>query len=872
MSKKRNYLRVVGMPALAVVMALGAVGCGGKDYTYDPNTRPLVMSISTPDGVFNPFFSTSAYDSEIVGMTQVSMLGTDKEGKIVWGDDEPVVVKDYKSTYSASADQTTYEFILKNGVKFSDGKPLTMKDVLFNLYTYLDPAYTGSSTIYSTKIVGLEAYRMQNPQATENGMQNFEEGFYDDANMRMQLAIDYVKTLDRAVSSDDKPAAPQGGWTPAIIAGVERDYETTAKEFKKELETDWNTSIESKESYVDWGFTETWQIFLLNDGGFTELLAADATGKYIKDEEGNYQLNEEESEAYELDLEDYMTENNLTDKEAAAKEWAIGMVYETYFPGEIESTSSALFEQVLSYWVTADTIREQFAAEAKSDYFSQTTANGLIVEKIEGIDGTGTTTKDFSGNDLGEPHEVLKITINGVDPKAVWNFAFTVAPLHYYSSENYEGKDYVNTVSQETGKCQFGVKFGDLDFMNEVINAPEKVGLPVGGGVYKASNDKGTTAQSGDEFFNNNVIYYERNEYFETLGSGEEDAKIQNAKIKYVKYKVVETDQIINALANGDIDYGDPSATQENITALDNKGVAHKEVYTSGYGYVGINPRFIPDVSVRRAIMKAMNTSIITSNYYKGGLADLIWRPMSTTSWAYPKGVTVYKNAELGLDYTYDPTGYEIEEMLEEDGYTKNAQGIYEKANLGGFGAVTCDYTFTIAGSTNDHPAYVMFNEAAKILNAHGFKIKVVTSQTALSDLTTGKLEVWAAAWSSTIDPDMYQIYHKDSKATSVNNWGYKQIKAKKESDAYKDEWAIINDLSLLIDQGRETLDEDERTAIYALALDKVMELAVELPTYQRKDMSAFNEDLLDLESLTPDADLTPYNGLLARLWEVDYN
>jgi peptide/nickel transport system substrate-binding protein len=474
----------------------------------------------------------------------------------------------------------------------------------------------------------------------------------------------------------------------------------------------------------------------------------------------------------------------------------------------------------------------------------------------------------FDGTKLDGEHEMLRVTINGVDPKAQYNFAFTVAPLHYYSTTNYDGVDYVNDFG---GKGHFGLKYGDIDFMTNVINAPSKVGLPVGAGIYKASNSTGKGTVTADNFFNSNIIYYERNEYFETLGDGTENANIHNANIKYVRYKVVETDQIINALANGDIDYGDPSATQENIAVLDQKGVKHKEVYTSGYGYVGINPRFIPDVVVRRAIMKAMNTQIITQNYYKGGLAELIWRPMSTTNWAYPKGATVYQ-AKDGTSYAFDDLGNDIEDMMVAAGYVKNANGIFTKDNLPGFGAVTCDYTFTIAGASQDHPATAMFNQAAKILTAHGFKIKVVTSQTALSDLTTGKLAVWAAAWGSAIDPDMYQVYHKDSKATSVNNWGYKQIKAKFNTEAYKDEFAIVNDLSTLIDEGRETDDQEERKLIYAQALDLIMELAVELPTYQRKDMSAYNDALLNESTMTPDSELSPYNGLLSEMWKLRYN
>ena len=38
-------------------------------------------------------FSTSGYDSTILGMTQISMLNADKKGSPVCGDNEPVVVQ-----------------------------------------------------------------------------------------------------------------------------------------------------------------------------------------------------------------------------------------------------------------------------------------------------------------------------------------------------------------------------------------------------------------------------------------------------------------------------------------------------------------------------------------------------------------------------------------------------------------------------------------------------------------------------------------------------------------------------------------------------------------------------------------------------------
>lgn len=871
MKNPKKLLRNLLLCVLACVLLVAQVACkkdepetpseddpAGNTQIYDPETRPLVMSISTPDGVFNPFFSTSAYDSQVVGMTQIGMLSTTAKGEITCGDNEPCVVKAYQVTTDAGEAYTTYRFIIKNGIKFSDGSDLTIKDVLFNLYVYLDPSYTGSATIYSTKIVGLEQYRMQDDRAdiSEGAMDAFEQGFVDEAKERIQELMDYVSQFGKGVKEEDKPG---DRWTAEQKAALETDYRTVAKLFLEELNTDWNTATDSMETYKDWGFTAAWQVFLLNDGGRSELLLKDAGGKYVKDEDGNCQLDPEVArEIEEYELAEYLEAHPEMSREEAMKQWAISTVYEDYFPGTVENTNAGNFSTVVQYWATADTLRSQFAAEAKSEYFKSTDKK---VPTISGITTT-TTTTDFSGNDLGATHDVLCIRIKGVDPKAIWNFSFTVAPMSYYSTHNWNGKDYINAFNAATG--EFGLEFGSLAFMQEVINAADKVGLPVGAGPYMASTAKGTPATKGSEFMDANIIYFQRNDYFHTLGSG-----LHNAYIKYLKYKVVESDQIISALSRGDIDYGEPNATSDNIEILNEEGVAHIEIKTSGYGYVGINPRYVPNVSVRRAIMKAMNTQLILQNYYKGGLAELIYRPMSTTSWAYPSGATVYKDETLGLDYSFDAIGEDIIRLVEDAGYTKNSNGVYEKV-ITGFGTDTLDYTFTIAGASTDHPAYAMFTEAAKLLNRCGFNVRVVTSQTALSDLSSGKLAVWAAAWSSTIDPDMYQIYHKDSNATSVSNWGYPQIKNNKT--LYATEWALIQNLSDLIDEGRSTNDQQERTEIYAEALDLIMQLAVEMPTYQRCDMAAYNAGVLNRATMTSDTELSPYNGLISRIWELNYN
>ena len=154
---KKNMKQMLCLLLGSSMVLSTTTGCWKSSSGLDPETRPVLFSIGALDENFNPFFSTSATDGEVIGQTQVGMLTSDKLGNPICGADQPTVVLDYKTTMydangnvSATGDvngSTTYEFLIKNGIKFSDGVDLTIKDVLFSLYVYLDPAYTGSSTL-----------------------------------------------------------------------------------------------------------------------------------------------------------------------------------------------------------------------------------------------------------------------------------------------------------------------------------------------------------------------------------------------------------------------------------------------------------------------------------------------------------------------------------------------------------------------------------------------------------------------------------------------------------------------------------------------------------------------------------------------------
>ena len=856
--------------AFAVILGFTGVFAGcSKNAGFDAETDSVTIALQGCDGVFNPFFSTSEYDSEVVGMTQIGMLASDSKGNITYGDDEAVVTKDFTiemmDKNGATVEDgnqaafTEFSFLLKKGIRFSDGVELTIKDVLFSLYVYLDPAYTGSTTIYSTDIVGLAAYRTQNPEADENAAEQLDQMFAQSANDRLQDIYDYCQNKINDSMGNSEDNIPLENEERA-----QKDLATVYTMFNEELHQVYQTAEEGLEDVMkEYTFIEeAYQSFFLSEG-LISLLDADNNGISDKNSEGKYIVDEDSAE-YICGLVESYAESNYskydgTSKDeqiaAAKKDRAIQIVLSEYFGEDGVSYKYSGIQEIVAYRDTAIKLITEFTAEARSEYLS----GEKRVSNISGI--TTEKVTQFNGKTLDGTYDVLRIKINGVDPKAKWNFGFSVSPLHYYSTHDYKGKDYINAFD---GKTEFGIEYGDKDFMDSVVNSVDKNGLPVGAGPYKASRENGTEGLEGyvsaNEFRKNNIIYFERNTNFESLGGS-----IHNAKIKYLRYQVINANQIYNTLQRGDIDFGELTAKASVINDLNNsETLSYSLTDANGYGYVGVNPKYVPDVTVRRAIMMAMDPTLITKNYYTNNLAQVIYRPMSKVSWAYPDGATAY--------YQYDNTGDTILQMLLDAGYTQRNAGTPDvqigKVENGKF--TQLKYTFTISGSTEDHPAWSMFKRAEEILDGIGFNITVKNDAFALSKLSSGLLAVWAAAWSSTVDPDMYQVYHKDSTATSTLNWGYDVIQANLNG-TYDYEKGLVEELSVLIDNARETEDQDFRSAIYSDALDIVMELAIEFPLYQRKELMAFNSSKIDRNSLTPDNELSPYNSLLARIWEMDF-
>ena len=249
----KNAKRTLAL-LLALVMSLSLLaGCGTQGNTSGGATTgetPLVVGYSPFSSKFSPFFSETAYDQDVYAMTQLGLLTSDRTGAIIYKGIEGETVNyngtDY--TYYGPADlevvenadgTVDYNFTLREDLKFSDGEPLTVDDVIFSMYVLCDPTYEGNSTLYAQPIVGMAEYRAgmttlskalaaagrDNTDFT-NWTEEQQTKFWDNFDKGLvpfaQEICDYVVSAGAAAETDSVAAkASQWGFTLADDATVE---------------------------------------------------------------------------------------------------------------------------------------------------------------------------------------------------------------------------------------------------------------------------------------------------------------------------------------------------------------------------------------------------------------------------------------------------------------------------------------------------------------------------------------------------------------------------------------------------------------------------------------------------------------------------
>ena len=178
--KKRNRF-IASLLAVAMTASLLA-SCGGsssgkkedqsgkQSADASKDSGAMVFASDEFNAKFSPFFAETVSDTMVSDLVNVSLLNLDRTGSIITkgieGEKKEYNGKEY--TYHGISDldikensdgTVFYDFKLKDGLKFSDGEPLTIDDIIFTMYVLADPTYDGNATFFTLPIQGMDEYR-----------------------------------------------------------------------------------------------------------------------------------------------------------------------------------------------------------------------------------------------------------------------------------------------------------------------------------------------------------------------------------------------------------------------------------------------------------------------------------------------------------------------------------------------------------------------------------------------------------------------------------------------------------------------------------------------------------------------------------------
>lgn len=768
---------------------------------------PLVVAIQTLSSKFSPYFADTGYDEDVVEMTQVPLMTTDRTGAIIFNGIEGETlsyngtdyhyqgIADLSQVYDEATDITTYTAKLREDIKFSDGTPMTADDVIFNYYVYLDPSYTGSITLSSYDILGLKAYLTQVPEDSLASVVPAMEALKAaGAGYTVTEADPFTQEVYDAYQAGiaDLWKADTQGITDYVFANYAADY-AEAMLGKTADEVAASEGLKNALGMALWGFGEVSEDFAT---------ITTAAGETVAVEEATN--------------EDYY--------EAAVAKYAGD--FAAYLAAGESATGTTL------------------------DALNTTTMNAIAA--ASGVDMSA-GVPSISGIKKLDDYTV-EIKVKGFSAPAIYSIlGIQVAPKDYYGDGTY---DY--------DANNFGHPYGDLSCVSAKMDAP------MGAGPYKFVK------------YENRVVYYEANEYY-----------FQGAPVtKNFQFKETNSAEVCNAVQTGTVDGGsDVNGSKPNFEMLrsfNSNGELVGDVVTTysvanlGYGYIGINadtvnvagePASEASKNLRKAIATVMSVyrDVALDSYY-GDAASVINYPISTTSWAAPQAtdegyrvafsVDVDGNdiftADMDAQAKYAAALEAAKGFFKAAGYTfDEATGMMTAAPEG----AKMSYEVIIpADGIGDHPSFAILTDAKNALATIGFELKIndPADSNVLWDATdAGIHEMWCAAWGSTIDPDMYQVYHSSN---IVGEGG-------SDSNHYHIRSAELDQMIL---DARASDDQAYRKEVYRACLDEIMDWAVEIPAYQRQNIALSSTIRVNTDTVTPD--VTTYWGWLKDAQLIQMN
>ena len=477
-----------------------------------------------------------------------------------------------------------------------------------------------------------------------------------------------------------------------------------------------------------------------------------------------------------------------------------------------------------SYGLDYRNLAEHYAVN--ENYFDDTvrtyTREILLVRRMN--EAGGEKVNHISGIvRLGD--YTVKLHVHGKSTQAVNElFDMVIAPMHYYGDPDMY--DYENH--------RFGFTPGAYEVPAAALEKP------LGAGPYIF------------DYYDGETVFLKKNDnYYKT--TSDIDSMTIRAYGSNVLEEVTNNELDIVLLKGSRSVYNALRGANSNRELKGDKLYA-EEIYDLGYSYLGINMDNVkvgndPDSEESRALRSALLTSMavfrdIAYENYFGQSMTLIQYPVSPFFSLEPEkssaafvnfnnGDPIYAAGDDDMA-RYFPCIDAVKEYLLKAGYKfSESMNKFTEAPEG----ASMRYEVMLCGDEYaDHPSYGMLAYANSVLYQLGIRLDiryVKSEENMLVYLYLGDVDMWSASWKCIGDPNFDLHYGSGSSSNlfhirdeNLDQWiaAYKELSQSEDYDAARETaWRIMN---------------------------RVRDMAVELPCYTLVDYLVYNVKTIDVSTL----------------------
>ncbi len=515
---KRKVL--ITLLALVLVVTSLATLTACKKNKGNPAKDTLVIGYDAFSNKFSPFFGETAYDQDVYSLTSIGLLAGDRGGNVIKKGIEGETVNYNGKNYTyyglgnvnitQNADGSVdYDITIRSGDKtvyFSDGRPVTIDDVIFSMYVLSDPTYDGASTFYTLPIEGMIQYRTDIPDDTYAKFkekfgaiaETKREGFVSDKGYTEEEYNKFWEMFD-AFGKD---------FAQEIINAVVGNYldDDTAMAFAGKKAEDIKTDgLKTAFAMALWGFGGFTNVIEEAEGGNLGKVGDDYKTLYVEKadaEKPAFKIGEKKYVVATKDDATGLVYISAVDEEGKAtavadytgKRYAVN---DKKFDGKFKDSKDRVFD-----FATTNPTAESFFECILAKYGYDFTDAGLDTEAVGkkfSVEFTASFIEYLAGKQEGSKQPIdyikgikktgdnsLRVHMTKFSATSIYQLSLVVAPKHYYGSDS-----LYNYASNK-----FGFPKGDLSLIRSKTTAP------MGAGPYVFKG------------FKDGIVSFERNEKY----------------------------------------------------------------------------------------------------------------------------------------------------------------------------------------------------------------------------------------------------------------------------------------------------------------------------------------------------------------------